>query len=408
MSGNNFIDTNNNVNLTNSQFESHQYNEEIDDNQIDYKSREEGEHVDQIEEDEGYVDEEDEEDGELDKKGKIPNHLVPQIVNKALQVVKNMDTHNSVSNRTRSATGAIPKRKYPAQEEEEEEEDSAISAMDKLKQKNTFGSLVKDKLNLDFNNSLTRQISFNIQQVEVWGMAEEPLMVGYSTTEMGIPRQCYPMVPDTKKLLQDVGLPVKGFMFIYRRHEPVQEVDDVWQNGTNYKQKKSSFLIPLEIGIPLLRARDAISKVMNICSKLLKDWKSCNDAENSGMKSIPMIDDVFFEMKTNNRKWTFAYILQASLMKYMSSESYDNREMPTLNNVQIHLKLASNLPNARKAGMVSKAESFKSPQGNDLYRSKAGYFSSANEFISMLQDCNVQNLLEKACRELEIPDPLLN
>ena len=283
-------------------------------------------------------------------------------------------------------------------EEGRKEATAGTAATEKLKKTKSFGSLIERNLNTTFANSIENQVSYNNNEVTVLSLHEEDfrLTVGYTTNALTIPSSCYNVSKDLKRLMGDMkNTEVKGYFYIFRKTDDDVRLNDYNESQTRHPPKKCCIVMPLELANNFFTHAGLARKIQVMCNKLIDNWKRGN-RKDSVKQNIPSTDVVIFELKTDSHNWTFAYLLTCSLFKHMNSNDYDPNEEPGYDDIRIHLKLASNLPSMKYLAIRNNSESYLTPNGVEVYRSKYGYFSSATDFLSIFYNTSVQKLLELA------------
>ena len=279
-----------------------------------------------------------------------------------------------------------------------EGQEKEASSSEKAKKSRSFASLIEGNLNTTFANSIENQVSYNNNEVTVESLHEEDftLTVGYTTNALTIPASCYNVSKDLKRLMGDMkNTEVKGYFYIFRKTDDDIRLNDYNESQIRYPNKKCCIVMPLELANNFFTNPSLARRIQLMCNKLIENWKRGNQ-EDSIKQSIPSTDVIIFELKTDSHSWTFAYLLTCSLFRYMNSHDYDPSEEPGFDDIRIHLKLASNLPSMRYLAVRNNSESYVTPSGVEVYRSKYGFFSSASDFLSLFRNTTVQKLLELA------------
>ena len=278
------------------------------------------------------------------------------------------------------------------------EREEKIVSCEKAKQESrSFASLIEENLNTTFANSIENQVSYNNNEVKVESLHVEDftLTVGYTTNALTIPGSCYNVTKDLKRLMSDMkNSQVKGYFYIFRRTDDVR-LHDFNESPAQYPHQKCCIVMPLELANNFFTNAGLARRIQAMCHKLVDKWKRDN-RKDSVRPSIPSTDVVIFELKTDTRHWTFAYMLTCSLFRYMNKHDYDPTAEPGFDDIRIHLKLATNLPSMRYLALRNNSKSYITPTGVEVYRSKYGFFSSATDFLSLFRHSSVQKLLELA------------
>ena len=282
--------------------------------------------------------------------------------------------------------------------DEAQEKVAASTTSEKAKKTRPFASLIEENLNSTFANSIESQVSYNNNEATIVSLHEEDflLTVGYTTNALTIPASCYNVSKDLKRLMGDMkNTEVKGYFYIFRKTDDDVRLNDYNENQTRYPNKKCCIVMPLELANNFFTNTELARKIQVMCNKLIDNWKRGNQVD-SVKQSIPSTDVIIFELKTDSHNWTFAYLLTCSLFKYMNSNDYDPSEEPGFDDIRIHLKLASNLPSMKYLAVRNNSESYITPSGVEIYRSKYGFFSSATDFLAIFRNSSVRELLELA------------